>query len=100
MRDRETIDRELRLLAFVRRSIREHGGQPACRQVDELLDERHALDEALDKTQPLASGSSSWVAISMNLFSTFGSRPAFAALVVRDTRTRSSLSHSSDFRTS
>jgi len=28
------------LLAAVRRSIREHGGEPSSRQVDELLDER------------------------------------------------------------
>jgi hypothetical protein len=40
MRDRETIDSELRLLAAVRPSIREHGGEPSSRQVDELLDER------------------------------------------------------------
>lgn len=40
MRDRETIDSELRLLAAVRRSVREHGGEPFSRQVDELLDER------------------------------------------------------------
>ena len=40
MRDRETIDSELRLLAAVRRSIREYGGEPSSRQVDELLDER------------------------------------------------------------
>jgi hypothetical protein len=38
--DRETIDSELRLLAAVRWSIREHGGEPSSRQVDELLDER------------------------------------------------------------
>jgi hypothetical protein len=42
MRDRETIDSELRLLAAMRRSIREQGGQPSCRQADELLDERLA----------------------------------------------------------
>jgi hypothetical protein len=41
-RDRETIDSELRLLGAVRRSIREHGGEPSSRQVDELLDERLA----------------------------------------------------------
>jgi hypothetical protein len=40
MRDRETIDSELRSLAAMRRSIREHGGEPSSRQVDELLDER------------------------------------------------------------
>jgi hypothetical protein len=42
MRDFDTIDSELRLLAAVRRSIREHGGEPSSRQVDELLDERLA----------------------------------------------------------
>jgi hypothetical protein len=42
MRDRETIDSELRLLVAVRWSIREHGGEPSSRQVDELLDERLA----------------------------------------------------------
>jgi hypothetical protein len=42
VRERETIDSELRLLAAVRRSIREHGGQPSSRQVDELLGERLA----------------------------------------------------------
>jgi hypothetical protein len=39
MRDRETIDSELPLLAAVRCSIREHGGEPSSRQIDELLDE-------------------------------------------------------------
>ncbi len=42
MRDRETIDSELRRIALGRRSIREQGGQPSCRQADELLDERLA----------------------------------------------------------
>jgi hypothetical protein len=40
VRERETIDADLRLLAAVRRSIREQGGEPSSRQVDELLDER------------------------------------------------------------
>jgi Protein of unknown function (DUF732) len=40
MRDREAIDSELRLIAERRQSIREQGGQPSWRQVDELLDER------------------------------------------------------------
>ena len=40
MRDRDTIDAELRLLAAVRRSIRDHGGEPSNRQAGELLDER------------------------------------------------------------
>ena len=34
------IDAELRLLAAVRWSIREHVVEPSSRQVDELLDER------------------------------------------------------------
>jgi hypothetical protein len=42
MRDRETIDSELRRIALGRRSIREQGGQPSSEQVDELLDERLA----------------------------------------------------------
>jgi hypothetical protein len=35
MRDLDTIDSELRLLAAVRRSIREHGREPSSRQVDD-----------------------------------------------------------------
>ena len=42
MRDRETIDSELRLLAAKRRLIRDQGGQPSYQQADELLDERLA----------------------------------------------------------
>lgn len=42
MRESETIDSELRLVAAVRCSVREHGGEPSSRQVDELLDERPA----------------------------------------------------------
>jgi hypothetical protein len=37
VRDRETSDAEPRLLAAVRWSIREHGGEPSSRQVDERL---------------------------------------------------------------
>jgi hypothetical protein len=43
MRDLDTIDAELRLLAAVRWSIREHGGEPSSRQVDELLGWRREL---------------------------------------------------------
>jgi hypothetical protein len=46
MRDRDTIDDELRLLAAVRRSIRQHGGEPSSRQVDEVLDERLSASES------------------------------------------------------
>ena len=42
MRDLDIIDSELRLLAAVRWSIREHGGEPSSRLVNELLDERLA----------------------------------------------------------
>jgi hypothetical protein len=40
MRDRDTIDSELRRLAELRRSIRQHGGELSTRQIDDLLDER------------------------------------------------------------
>jgi hypothetical protein len=42
VRDREIIDSELLLITAVRRTIREHGGEPSSRQVDKLLDERLA----------------------------------------------------------
>jgi hypothetical protein len=42
VRDPDTIDSELRLITAVRRSIRDEGGEPSSRQVDELLDERLA----------------------------------------------------------
>jgi hypothetical protein len=35
VRTRDDIDAELRLLAAVRRSIRERGGNPPSRQIDE-----------------------------------------------------------------
>jgi hypothetical protein len=38
--DLADIDTELRLLAAIRRSVREQGVEPSIRQVDELLDER------------------------------------------------------------
>jgi hypothetical protein len=48
MRDRETIDSELRLLAAVRRMCREQDGVlPSIGPVDELLDERRELDRKL-----------------------------------------------------
>lgn len=46
MRDLETLDSELRLLAAVRWSIRLHGGTPSSRYVDELLDERNHVAES------------------------------------------------------
>jgi hypothetical protein len=53
MRDRETIDAELRLIASLRRSIREQGGQPSSRQADELLDERLAHRAEASETEPV-----------------------------------------------
>jgi hypothetical protein len=50
MRDRETIDSELRRVAAELRSIRARGGQPSSRQLDALLDERlgHPSDALWD----------------------------------------------------
>ncbi|HEX4391609.1 MAG TPA: DUF732 domain-containing protein [Mycobacterium sp.] len=50
MRDRETIDSELRRVAAELRSIRERGGRPSSRQLDALLDERlgHPADALCD----------------------------------------------------
>jgi Protein of unknown function (DUF732) len=56
MRDRETIDSELRLIALRRQSIREQGGQPSCRQVDELLDERLAHRAEASETEAVEAG--------------------------------------------
>ena len=51
MRDLDTIDSELRLLAAVRRTIRE-GGEPSSRHVDELLNERLAHRGAAPRGRP------------------------------------------------
>ncbi|WP_204806428.1 DUF732 domain-containing protein [Mycobacterium riyadhense] len=51
MRDRETIDSELRLLALRRQSVREQGGQPSSEQVDKLLDERLGHRAEASKTE-------------------------------------------------
>lgn len=40
MRDVGVVDSELSLIAAVRQSVREQGGQPSTVHVDELLDER------------------------------------------------------------
>jgi hypothetical protein len=55
MRDREVIDSELRRLAAVRRSIRERGGKPSSRQVDELLDERLGHRAEASETEAVGS---------------------------------------------
>jgi hypothetical protein len=48
MRDRETIDSELRLIALRRQAVREQGGQLSSRELDALLDERlgHPVEAA------------------------------------------------------
>ena len=50
MRDRETIDSELRRIALGRRSIREQGRQPSSREADELLDELLAHSAGASRT--------------------------------------------------
>ncbi len=55
MRDRETIDSELRLIALRHRSIREQGGQPSSRQADELLDERLGHRAEASETDAVAA---------------------------------------------
>jgi hypothetical protein len=57
MRDRETIDSELRRIALGRRSIREQGGQPSIREVDDLLDERLGHRPQAPATQVVADPS-------------------------------------------
>lgn len=52
MRDRETIDSELRRIALGRRSIREQGGQPSYRDADELLDELLAHSSGIPYPEP------------------------------------------------
>jgi hypothetical protein len=51
MRDLDTIDSELRLLAAVRWSIREHGREPSSRQVDgqwQIKQSPRWLDNAIE----------------------------------------------------
>ena len=56
MRDRETIDAELRRLAAGRQSIREQGRQPSSREADELLDELLAHTSGVPSTTAVTSG--------------------------------------------
>ncbi|OBG43070.1 hypothetical protein A5672_10715 [Mycobacterium alsense] len=55
MRDRETIDSELRLIALRRQAIREQGGLPSSEQVDALLDERLGHIVQPPETEPIAA---------------------------------------------
>ncbi len=56
MRDRETIDSELRRIALGRRSVREQGGQSSSREVDELLDELLAHSAGAPRTHAVTTG--------------------------------------------
>lgn len=61
-RDRGTIERELRLLATVRKAYRERGGAlPSMNQVDALLDELLDLGPIDLETRPRA-GRWAWMA--------------------------------------
>jgi Protein of unknown function (DUF732) len=62
VRDRETIDSELRRIARVRRSIREQGRQPSSREADELLDELLAHSAGASRTDAVTAGETEVVA--------------------------------------
>ena len=49
MRDRETVDQELRLLAVVREVVRHYGGTPTSAAADRLLDERLTTEAQLER---------------------------------------------------
>jgi Protein of unknown function (DUF732) len=55
MRDRETIDSELRRLAAERRLLGEHGGELSSRELDRLLDERLGHHPEPDEPDPIAA---------------------------------------------
>jgi len=53
MRDIETVDSELRLVAALRRAAREHGGPlPSIDLADGLLDERREQTEWINEPAP------------------------------------------------
>jgi Protein of unknown function (DUF732) len=62
MRDRETIDSELRRIALGRRSVRAQGGKPSSREVDELLDELLAHSAGVSFTNPVKASETKVVA--------------------------------------
>jgi hypothetical protein len=61
MRDRETIDSELRRIALGRQSIREQGRQPSSREADELLDELLAHSSGASHTDSVTAGENEFV---------------------------------------
>jgi hypothetical protein len=60
MRDRETIDSELRRLAAERRLLGEHGGKLSSRELDRLLDERLGHHPEPDEPDPIAAAPVAW----------------------------------------
>lgn len=61
MRDRETIDAELRRIALGRQSIREQGRQPSSREADELLDELLAHSTGVAHTNSVTASECDFV---------------------------------------
>lgn len=55
MRDRETIDSELRLIALRRQAVLGQGGRPSSQQVDALLDERLGHIPQAPDSEPVAA---------------------------------------------
>ncbi len=62
MRDRETIDSELRRIALRRRSVGEGGGQPLPREADDLLDELLAHSAGTPPATAVKTGGTNVVA--------------------------------------
>ncbi|WAJ44712.1 DUF732 domain-containing protein [Mycobacterium sp. Aquia_216] len=61
MRDRETIDSELRRIAVWRQSLRQQGREPSSREVDELLDELLAHSSGASHPDPASPESALFV---------------------------------------
>ena len=75
MRDRETIDSELRRIALGRRSIREQGRQPSSREADELLDELLAHSAGASPTNAVKARETEVVADSWSRGNETGTTP-------------------------
>jgi hypothetical protein len=61
MRNRETIDAELRRIALLRQSLREQGRQPSSREADQLLDELLAHSSGASHTDSVTAGENEFV---------------------------------------
>jgi hypothetical protein len=75
MRDRETIDSELRRIALGRRSIREQGRQPSSREADELLDELLAHSAGASPTNAAKASETEVVADTWSPGNKTGTKP-------------------------